>query len=169
MRKLLWFGLAPIVFAAAVSAPAQTPPAQQTITLYCPIQYNHDFSRAAVNFQLTGYGQRNTPADLIYGFAHLGEDFDWFMKSSARDDRSVMLDLGKHAWTDSFNIPWLEPLKPGEGQGVFVSTSGAEGKDGKPGFGAGDGNGLSALPSGGGGTNPPAWCDSSNTPSIDPR
>jgi hypothetical protein len=72
----------------------------------------------------------------------------------------LILDLGKHAWTDSFTVPWVEPLKPGETLGIVVNANGADGKDGRDGYGAGNGDGLSPLPSGGSGTNPAACCDS---------
>ena len=74
----------------------------------------------------------------------------------------MIVDLGKHAWADSFTVPVVAALKPGETLGVVVNANGADGKDGKPGFGAGDGDGLSPLPSGGGGTNPSVCCDSAS-------
>jgi hypothetical protein len=136
MKKLLWFGFALMVFATAEAARAQNPPAQQTIILYSPIPHQNDHSRAKVDLQLGAYAPWNRAGDVIYGFARLGDDFDWFMKSSAQSNRSVLLDL------DSFTVPWVEPLKPGEGLDVVVNSSGKDGKGSAGGY-----DGLSALPS----------------------
>ena len=160
MKKLLWLRLALMVFAAAVSVSAQNSAPQQTITLYAPPLYTHDFSRASVDLLRADYAKTFTYHDVVYGSLRVGDDWDWFESDAARRGRSLIVDLGKHAWTDSFTVPWVEPLKPGETLGVVVNANGADGKDGKPGFGAESGDGLSALPSGGSGTNPPACCDS---------
>lgn len=159
MKKLLSFGLAPLILAAAVSSRAQNAPVQQTITLYAP-QYGGDFARTSVDFQSATYAPRLRFGDVGYGLLRVGTEFDWLEISTSQDRRSVVRDLGPHAWTDSFTVPWVEPLaklKPGEMRQVFVNSSGA---DGKGASGGREWEGLSALPSGGGGTNPPACCDS---------
>jgi hypothetical protein len=117
--------------------------------LYSPLQY-HDQRRASVDLQLAAYAPPRRSGDVGYGFGRFGEEFDWFDSLPNQNKRSVILDLGKHAWGENFTVPWVEPLaklKPGERRQVFVDTSGADGKDGSPGYGAGDGDGLSALPS----------------------
>jgi hypothetical protein len=147
MRKLLWFGSALIVFAVAGSLRAQNNQAQQTITLYSPLQYQHDFSRSSVDLERAAYAPRNRFGDMGYGFGRIGTEVDWFESDAAHRGRSMIVDLGKHAWTDSFRIPVVAALKPGDTMGVFVNANGADGKDGKDGYGAGNGDGLSALPS----------------------
>jgi len=147
MKKLLWFGLALMVLAVAVSATAQNTRPEQTITLYSALQYGHDPSRSSVNLEGAAYAPRLRFGDLGYGNLRAGDDWDWFESDAAHRGRSMIVDLGKHAWTDSFTVPVVAALKPGETLGVFVNANGADGKDGKDGYGAGNGNGLSALPS----------------------
>ncbi len=166
MKKLVWFGLVLAVFAPAGPSKAQDNTAQHTITLYSPLQYGHDFGRQSVDLQRADYAPRLRFGDVGYGSLRVGAEFDWLEISGAQNNRSVILDLGKYDWSDKFTVPWIEPLaklKPGEHREVFVSSTGKDGKDGKPGFGAGNGDGLSPLPSGGSGTNPSACCDSSSS------
>ena len=156
-----------MVFAAAASTLAQSPPAQQTITLYSPLQPG-DLDRVSVDLQRAAYAPRLNFGDVGYGLLHAGSEWDWLHISIAGDRRTVILDIGPHAWTDNFTVPWLEPLaklKPGERREVFVNANGADGK------GASSGRsyeGLSALPSGGSGTNPDACCDTAvSTGAVD--
>lgn len=134
MKNVLWFGLALIAFAVVGSVRAQDP-TQQTIILYSPLQYRNQ-SRASVDLQLATYAPRNRFGDVGYGYGRFGDEFDWLQISAAQNNRSVILHLGKLAWTDSFMVPWLEPLaklKPGEKRVVFISTRGKDGCDGMPG------------------------------------
>jgi hypothetical protein len=165
MKKLLSFGLAPLILAAAVSSRAQNAPVQQTITLYAP-QYGGDFARTSVDLQSATYAPRLRFGDVGYGLLRTGTESDWLEISTTQDRRSVVRDLGAHAWADSFMVPWIEPLaklKPGETRQVFATSTGA---DGKGASGGRSWEGLSALPSGGGGTNPSACCEST-TGTID--
>ncbi|HYW74068.1 MAG TPA: hypothetical protein VE961_23800 [Pyrinomonadaceae bacterium] len=149
MKRVLWFGLALTVFAAAASARAQNTAAQQSITLYAP-KYAGDLYRVSVDLQDAAYAPRLRFGDVGYGLLRVGPEVDWLEISVAQDRRSAFLDLGPHAWTDSFKVPWVEPLarlKPGEERQIFVDSSGQNGQDGRDGFGAGNGRGLSALPS----------------------
>lgn len=158
MKKLLWFGLPPIVFAAAVSTKPQNPPAPQTIVLYAP-EYPGDMDRVSVDLQRAAYASRFNFGDVGYGLLRVGREVDWLEISVGSDRRSVFRDLGPHAWTDKLTVPWVEPLaklKPGEVRQVFVSSNGAPGKGAPSGKSY---EGLSALPGGGAGTNPDACCD----------
>jgi hypothetical protein len=133
MKKIVWFGLALIVFTVIVAEPSA---AQNTITLYSPLKYNNDSSRASVDFQLASYAPRRSQGDVGYGFLRAGDEFDWLQSSGAQGSRSVILDLGMHAWMDEFTVPVVEPfakLKPGEQRVVSVDASGADGEDGRPG------------------------------------
>ena len=146
MRKLLWFGLALMVFASGICRPsmAQDSSDRHTITLYAPL-YPGDLGRVSVDLQRAAYASRLRFGDVGYGLLHTGQEWDWLHVSNAGDSRTVILDLGLHAWTDSFTVPWVEPLaklKPGEVRQVFVSTSGKDGKGSSGGY-----EGLSALPS----------------------
>jgi hypothetical protein len=115
-----------------------------SVTLYSPLKYNHDHSRAVFDFQ---GGARPAGSwdrwDLGYGFLYAGNDFDWLQSSSAQGHRSVIRELGKHDWTDDFAVPKVEPLaklKPGEQRQIIVATSGADGADaaGRPKLSADD-------------------------------
>jgi hypothetical protein len=138
MKKTLWFLLGMIAFATICAAPlsAQESSSQNTITLYGPLKYNHDQSRATIDFERGAPPPRRGRWDVGYGFLYAGEEFDWFQSGGSPDSRSVIRDLGKHAWTDKLTIPVVEPLpklKPGEQRRVVVDVSGADGQDGKPG------------------------------------
>jgi hypothetical protein len=129
MKKLVWVGLALAlaVFAAAGPLRAQDNTAPHTITLYSPLQYNHDQSRASVYFEAAAYAGRYSWGDVGYGVGRFGNEFDWLMISSGDIDRSVIKDLGPHDWSDKVTVPWVEPLaklKPGEHRKMFVDTSG---------------------------------------------
>ena len=113
-----------------------------TVTLYSPNKYQHDQSRALFDFQLGILAQRHGHWDVGYGLLYAGEEFDWFQSSAGQDNRSVIKDLGEHAWTDGLAVPTVEPLvklKPGEQRQITVDTSGADGADGAPGA---DGDGV---------------------------
>lgn len=107
--------------------------AQDRATLYSPLQYNHDQSRAFFDFQKGEVAKRGAPWDLAYGLLRAGEEFDWFQSSSSFGNRSVIKDLGRLEWTSRFDVPAIEPLpklKTGERRMVTVDVSGADGADG---------------------------------------
>ena len=106
------------------------PVATQRITLRPPhnkARTNYDETRASFNFK-TGRNilPKSTDWDLGYGFLNISDE-DWFMVGTiSRDKRSVMKELGKYDWTDSFNIPVLQPLpelKEGQNRTIGVDAS----------------------------------------------
>jgi hypothetical protein len=126
----------------ALAIPAS---AQDTVTLYSPLKYNHDQGRAFFDFQKGQLAKRGAPWDLAYGLLRAGEDFDWFQSSGAFGNRSVIKDLGQLNWTDYFVVPVIEPLaklKPGEQRSVTIDVSGADGADGAPGAPGADADGV---------------------------
>ncbi len=114
----------------------------QTVTLYSILRHRGETRTFGLNFQ-TGPGlSQHGDYDLRYGNLYAGSEFDWFQSSTARGSRTVIKDLGKHAWTDAFKVPYVEPfakLKPGEQRQISVNTSGADGADGAPGAAGSDG------------------------------
>jgi hypothetical protein len=126
------------IVAAAFVTLALTIPvsAQETATLYSPLKYNHDQSRAFYDFQKGQVAKRGATWDLAYGLLRAGEDFDWFQSSGSFGNRGVIKDLGRLEWTSRFAVPVIEPLpklKPGERRTVAVDVSGADGADGASG------------------------------------
>lgn len=110
--------------------------AQDTATLYSPLKYNHDQSRAFFDFQKGEVAKRGAPWDLAYGLLRAGEEFDWLQSSGSFGNRSVIRDLGRLEWTSRFDVPVIEPLaklKPGERRTVTVDVSGADGAAGAAG------------------------------------
>jgi hypothetical protein len=58
---------------------------------------------------------------------YLGNDLDWLEVAPNEESRTVIKDLGRHGWNDSFKIAALEPLpklKPGEHRQLIIGTSG---------------------------------------------
>lgn len=117
------------------SCPAQ---AQQSITLHAPRNKEtnrYDESRSWFGFAA---GLRNDQrssrsvhdGDLGYGFLAIdGRDF--FSINHGPGDRSVIKDLGKHAWEGSFDVPALTPLpalKGGETRHITVDASAETGE-----------------------------------------
>lgn len=108
-----------------------TPVATQSITLHPPHDKatgNYDETRACFSFKMARMKLPNsTDWDLGYGFLNISNE-DWLMVGTiARDKRSVMKELGKYNWSDSFKIPVLEPLpelKEGEERRISVDSSG---------------------------------------------
>lgn len=103
---------------------------QQTATLYAPLKYNHDFSRATFSFEL---GSRGTKEhwDLLYGNLYVGDDLDWLSASTAKDNRSLIRDLGALGWGDSYEVPAITPLpklEEGKERNITVDSSGDTGK-----------------------------------------
>lgn len=123
--------LANVALAASVWAQETAP---QTVTLYSPLQYSHDQSRAFFDFQSGRLAIHGAPWDLAYGLLRAGDDFDFFQSAGAHSNRGLIRDLGELKWTDQFEIPVIEPLpklKPGEQRQISVDTSGADGADGR--------------------------------------
>jgi len=129
----VWIALTATTLVKVVAQQSST---LATVTLYAPLKYRDDQNRATLDFQLAAFGSRRGHWDVGYGFLYAGEEFDWFQSSAGQDNRSVIKDLGEHAWTDSFLVPEVEPvpkLGPGEQRHVTIDTSGADGADGAPG------------------------------------
>jgi hypothetical protein len=142
---LVIIGLVAVLLGADSSSPAcaqtvstDTSPEISSVTLYAPLKYKHDQSRAVFDFQGGARPARSWGRwDLGYGFLYAGNEFDWLQSSSAQGHRTVIRELGKHDWTDNFTVPEVEPmpkLKPGEQRRIGVDTSGADGADGADGL-----------------------------------
>lgn len=85
----------------------------QTVTLHPPqdeVTHKYSEDKACFSFK---YGQLKEVTrrdwDFCYGFLSLGEQ-DWFILHRFPGSRSVIKDLGKHKWEDSFTVPVLKPL-----------------------------------------------------------
>jgi hypothetical protein len=118
------------IFLCAVCAGGASTPLQQTITLYAPLKYNHDFSRATFSFERAMRGTKNE-WDLLYGNAYIGDDHDWLSASTANDNRSLIRDLGALNWSDSYKVPVIAPLpelEEGKTRTITVDSSGDTGK-----------------------------------------
>jgi len=124
--------------ASAQTVSAETSSETSSVTLYAPLKYNHDQTRAVFDFQAGARPARRWGRwDVGYGFLYAGNEFDWLQSSSALGHRSVIRDLGKLDWTNNFTVPEVEPLaklKPGEQRRIGVDTSGADGEDGADGL-----------------------------------
>lgn len=137
-----------VVLSASFLSPsfAQQPANQNpTVTLYSVNKHRGEQRNFCFNFQSSPSISLRSDCDLKYGSLYAGDDLDWFESSSARDDRSVIKDLGDYSWTAKFEIPVVEPLpklKPGEQRKFTVDTSGADGADGAPGKPGADADGV---------------------------
>ncbi len=119
-----------LVCICAITAAGQNNSSSQTIALYAPLANNHDFSRSFFDFER---GERGTKDkwDLLYGNMRIGEDFDWLSASTAKDNRSLIRDLGELNWYDTYEVPVIEPLpelKEGQNRNITVDSSGDTGK-----------------------------------------
>lgn len=102
----------------------------QAVTLYPPkdkVTGRYDETRACFSFKLGSNKLRHsTDWDLGYGFVIIANE-DWLMVGTITPDkRSVMKELGEYRWTDSFEIPALEPLpklKEGERREITIDSS----------------------------------------------
>lgn len=102
----------------------------QTVTLYPPrdkVTGKYDESRACFSFRLgTNKQPGSIDCDLRYGFVRIADE-DWLSVSSVGNDkRTVMREIGKFDWSDSFKLPVLEPLpelQPGEKREITVDSS----------------------------------------------
>jgi hypothetical protein len=137
MKTTRLFFLIGVAFATLGS---QTVIAQQktqpTITLYSPLKHQGDQSRSYFDFQNQTVAPRGGRWDVGYGAMYITGQFDWFQGSSAPDNRSVIRDLGKHAWSDNPKVPLIKPLaklQPGQRRQIRLELSGARRTDGAPG------------------------------------
>src|SRR5690242_10117600 len=97
------------------------------VTLYSPNKYGPSFERTFFDFETGSIAPNGGRWDLAYGSLYVGEDHDWFEVSTARDSRSIIKDLGALSWTDSFQVPAVEPfpkLKAGEQRTITVNADG---------------------------------------------
>jgi len=120
-------------------------PQESTVTLYSVNKHRGEQLRFCVNFKTAPAGLLRAPCDLRYGALYVGDDLDWFESSAGAGNRSVIKDLGDHAWTAKFEVPVVEPLpklKPGEQRQVGIDASGADGADGAPGENGADADGV---------------------------
>jgi hypothetical protein len=68
-----------------------------------------------------GYGNR------------IGDHRDLF-SIEVNQEQTRMIDLGKHDWSDKFDVPYIRPwakLKPGESRSIAFNASGTKAPDGK--------------------------------------
>lgn len=117
------------VVTALRQQPANTGIAQ-SFTLYPPKDKatgKYDDTRACFSFK-TGMNKQaeSFDWDLGYGFARINHE-DWLVLGSGQSEkRSVMKELGRYNWSDSFVVPALEPLpelKEGEERHIVVDAS----------------------------------------------
>lgn len=119
-----------VICICAVTAAGQSKSSPQTVTLYSSIAHNHNFNRSLFDFER---GERVTGQkwDLLYGNMRLGDDWDWFSASTAKDNRSLIRDLGEFNWTDAYEVPVIDPLpelKEGQNRTITVDSSADTGK-----------------------------------------
>lgn len=127
-REHLWSLLLVIISCMGVGGAGKS--GQQTVTLYAPLKYNHDFSRATFNFELGSPGVKEH-WDLLYGSLQIGDDLDWFSASTAKDNRSLIRDLGALKWSDRYEVLAIIPLPElveGKERHITVDSSGDTGK-----------------------------------------
>ncbi len=121
---------------AAFAQGARVPPETNKVTLFAVNRY-HSESQSCLKFAPVSRG-----CHLRYGSLYAGDDWDWFDTASARENRTVVRDLGYLDWSDDFNVPVVAPfpkLLPGQQRSVTVDVSGADGADGLPGLPGRDG------------------------------
>lgn len=107
----------------------------QSFTLYPPrdkLTGKYDETRACFSFVLGANKLPNsidppTLSDwnLGYGFARISNE-DWLIVGAGRNQRSVMKELGRYNWSDSFHVPVLEPLPrllEGESRHITIDSS----------------------------------------------
>lgn len=129
MKAKYLHGVLLILICAVVAGGAGTP-LQQTITLYAPLKYNHDSSRATFSFERAMRGTKNN-WDLLYGNMHIGDDHDWFSASTANDNRSLIRDMGALSWSDSYTVHVITPLPQLEEEKTRTITVDSSGDTGK--------------------------------------
>lgn len=140
---VLLLALSPVAQGSATTFPSTQE--IKRVTLYSPNKYKDDSGRFLFSFKTGMFVRELDDWDLIYGSLYVGDDWDWFSVSTARDARNAFRDLGALDWTDSFTVPLVTPfpkLKEGEQRMFTVDSSGADGADGAPGAPAADGDGI---------------------------
>lgn len=117
---------------AAVSLKASTP----TVTLYPPVDpitKKYSEGKSCFSFKrglLKEVTNSNNDWDLGYGFLSIDQQ-DWFRLHFARENRSVIKDLGQLKWDEPLTIPVLEPrptVPNGQKPSVTIDASGDTGK-----------------------------------------
>lgn len=155
MNKFFLLVLLLFAFANIVSAQAPVDASLNKAVLYSSIAHKERISNNCFSFEKGDADLcRNSKWDLIYGGMRVGDQWDWFHVSLANGVRSKIVGLGKHDWTDSIKVPYIEPfpkLKEGETRHITVDVSGTDGKPGEPGKKGEDGlpgmNGDGTFPS----------------------
>ena len=105
-------------------------PTEQTVTLYSPLKYNHDASRASFSFK-RGSLVEGKGWDLLYGSLYIGNELDWFSASTENDNRSLIRDMGELNWFDTYKVPVITPLpklEAGKMRNLTVDSSADTGK-----------------------------------------
>lgn len=91
--------------------------------------------RACLNLITLKHGCGATSA--IHFGTQIGVNVNIFQVNSGRDQRTRMVRIGKHEWTDKFTVPIIEPwqaLRPGERRTLSVNASGGDGAPGERGL-----------------------------------
>jgi hypothetical protein len=123
-----------LLIAATCLVSARSISAQQSVTLYSPRNKemkSYDDSRALFSFIYAVRGREAKERtggvwDLGYGNLLISDE-DWFEVGLDNDERTVIKDLGKLSWSDSFSVPVLTPLPelaPGQKRTIGVDASG---------------------------------------------
>jgi hypothetical protein len=123
LLSLVWIALIAI---GVPSIPAQQN-TQPIVVLYSSLKHQHDQARAFFDFQQGTAVSRSGRWDVGYGSVYSAEQFDWFQSSPSPDNRSVIKDLGRHAWSEDFKVPVIKPLaklRLGERRQISVDLSG---------------------------------------------
>lgn len=103
-------------------------PFQKSMTLrvpHDPVTGSYDERRACLSFKASLAETPDSDCDLQYGFLAINNE-DWFGVSTGKEKRSVIIDLGKLDWSDSFKVPVLQPLPElfsGEQRSITVDAS----------------------------------------------
>lgn len=93
-------------------SPGAFGPDRKTVTLYSPLNFKNDLSRASFGFECGCRGARigsESGPDLFHGSMPRFDGSDWFSVSGP-DSRTVIRDLGFLSWSNSFDVPVLDPL-----------------------------------------------------------
>ncbi len=119
-----------VVFICSVAIAGQNKTSLQTVSLYSPLSSKYDDTRAWFDFE-RGERTSKPTADLEYGCLRIGEDYDWFGVSQAKENRSLIRDLGELNWSDDYEVPVIEPLpklEDGKTPRIIIDSSGDTGK-----------------------------------------
>lgn len=114
----------------------------QSVTLLSP--FVHDGPRtvhvdeergrlSCLNLKTLDQSRCHWTGTMDYG-TRVGDNQDIFKIEIAQTEQTRVIDLGKHEWTDSFDVPYIRPwprLRPGENRSVALNASGTRAPDGK--------------------------------------